>query len=70
MKNCPFREQKCDNNCALFISSEELNETVANRLRSIGVLLDTDEIQGMCSLKNLALAQSRQIFENTKVFKN
>ena len=70
MKNCPFREQKCDNNCALFISMEELNETVANRLRSICVLVDTDELQGVCSLKNIALAQSRQIFENTKVFKN
>ncbi len=70
MKNCPFRKQKCDNNCALFISVDELNETVANRLRSIGVLMDTDELKGMCSLKNLALAQARCIFENTKVFKN
>ncbi|MBR2069656.1 MAG: hypothetical protein IJ877_07855 [Candidatus Gastranaerophilales bacterium] len=70
MKNCPFREQKCDNNCALFISADELNETVVNRLRSIGVMLNTDEAQGVCSLKNLALAQSRSIFENTKVFKN
>ncbi len=70
MKNCPFRKQKCDNSCALFISMDELNETVANRLRSIGVVMDTDEMQGLCSLKNLALAQSRCIFENTKVFKN
>lgn len=70
MKNCPFREQKCDSNCALFISMDELNETVSNRLHSIGVILNTDEAQGICSLKNLALAQSRCIFENTKVFKN
>ena len=70
MRTCPFREQKCDGNCALFISIEELNETVANRLRSIGVILSTDEVQGVCSLKNIALAQSRSIFENTKVFKN
>ena len=70
MKNCPFRKQKCDNDCALFISMDELNETVANRLRSIGVITATDEAQGLCSLKNLALAQSRCIFENTKVFKN
>ena len=69
MKNCPFKEQKCDNTCALFIGIEELNETVANRLRSIGVILNTDEAEGVCSLKNLALAQSRCIFENTKVFK-
>ena len=70
MKNCPFKEQKCDSTCALFISIEELNETVANRLRSIGVIINTDEECGVCSLKNLALAQSRSIFENTKVFKN
>ena len=70
MKNCPFREQECNNNCALFIDAQELNETVANRLRSIGVMLNTAEAQGICSLKNLALAQSRTIFENTKVFKN
>ena len=70
MKNCPFREQKCDNTCALFISMDELNETVVNRLRSIGVFLDTDEAKGLCSLKHLALAQARCIFENTKVFKN
>ena len=70
MKNCPFKEQQCDSSCALFISMSELNETVANRLRSIGVLVDTDELQGICSFKNLALAQSRCIFENTKVFKN
>lgn len=70
MKNCPFKEQKCDNNCALFISVDELNETVANRLRSIGVFIDTQDAQGLCALKNLALAQSRCIFENTKIFKS
>jgi hypothetical protein len=70
MKNCPFKEQKCDGSCALFISVDELNETVANRLRSIGIFMDTDEAQGMCSLKNFALSQSRYMFENTKIFKN
>ena len=70
MKDCPFKDRKCDNSCALFIDTEELNEMVANRLRSIGVLVNTDEVQGMCALKNLALAESRRIFENTKVFKN
>ena len=70
MKNCPFREQKCDESCSLFISSNELNETVVNRLRSIGVFVGTDEQNGMCALKNLALAQSRCIFENSKIFKN
>jgi len=66
MKNCPFKNGDCTSECALFISSKELNETVANRLKSIGVIsYDTD---GLCSLKNMALAQSRYIFENTKVF--
>ena len=70
MKDCPFKDRKCDNTCALFIDMGELNETVSNRLRSIGVLMNSDEACGMCAIKNLALAQSRRIFENTKVFKN
>lgn len=66
MKNCPFRSSDCTSDCALYISTKELNETVANRLKSIGVInYDGD---GICSLKNIALAQSRHIFENTKVF--
>ena len=68
MKNCPFNNSECNSSCALFISTEELNEMVANRLKSIGVIsYDQD---GICSLKNMALAQSRFIFENTKVFNN
>ena len=67
MKNCPFKNTVCDENCALFINSKELNEMVANRLKSLGVIsCDGD---GICSIKNMALAQSRFIFENTKVFK-
>ncbi len=68
MKNCPFKNDVCDENCALFIKSDELNELVANRLKSIGVIVYNEN--GICSLKNMALAQSRFIFENTKVFKN
>lgn len=68
MKNCPFKNTVCDSTCALFISNDELNEMVANRLKSIGVL--THNQGGICSLKNMALAQSRFIFENTKVFNN
>ncbi len=68
MKNCPFRNEICDENCALYIKTKELNETVANRLKSIGVI-DCDS-SGICSLKNIALAQSRYIFENTKIFNN
>ena len=66
MKTCPFKQQNCDDSCAMFISLNELNEMVANRLKAIGVI--TCDTQGICSLKNLALAQSRYIFENTKVF--
>jgi len=68
MSNCPFKNQECDSNCGLFIKQDELNELVANRLKSIGVMCF--ENGGMCSIKNMALAQSRYIFENTKMFKN
>jgi len=66
MKNCPFKKEECNSDCALFIKSSELNEMVANRLKAIGVI--AHDCDGMCSLKNMALAQSRFIFENTKVF--
>jgi hypothetical protein len=62
-KTCPFSANKiCDLNCPLFISPEELNEFVSARLSSIGVL---SRKEGECSLKMLALSQSRMIFENT-----
>ena len=66
MKNCPFKNTNCDSTCGLYIKASELNEMVANRLKSIGVITCDDD--GMCSLKNMALAQSRYIFENTSVF--
>jgi hypothetical protein len=63
-KTCPFSTNKiCDLNCPLFISPDELNEFVSARLSSIGVL---SRNEGECSLKMLALSQSRMIFENTK----
>ena len=63
-KTCPFTPDKnCDENCPLFISANELNEFVAARLSSIGVINRTG---GECSLKMIALSQSRSIFENTK----
>ena len=63
-KVCPFSEKKvCDSSCPLFISPDELNEFVAARLSSIGIINKTD---GECSLKMLALSQSRVVFENTK----
>lgn len=59
---CPFKnEQTCNNNCALFITPDELNETFRNKLRSIGVLSE----DGMCSIKNIALTESRKIFESS-----
>lgn len=63
MKTCPFNDNKnCDNNCPLYISPEDLNEFVTARLSSIGVL---SRKEGECSLKMLALSQSRIVFENT-----
>ena len=66
MKNCPFKNSECNDTCALYIKTVDLNEMVANRLKAIGVI--TCDEDGICSLKNMALAQSRFIFENTKVF--
>ena len=66
MKICPFKNTECNQDCGLFIKTSDLNEMVANRLKSLGIV--TTEDGGICSLKNMALAQSRFIFENTKVF--
>lgn len=61
-KNCPFKNEKCCSECALYIAPDELNESVKNKLASIGVISrDT----GICSFKNMALNMSRYIFENT-----
>jgi hypothetical protein len=61
-KNCPFNNEKCSSECALYVSPDELNETVKNKLASIGIISrDT----GICSFKNVALSMSRYIFENT-----
>ena len=63
-KTCPFSENRiCDESCSLFIAPNDLNEFVTARLTSIGVM---DKTNGTCSLKMLALSQSRMIFENTK----
>ncbi len=63
MKTCPFNDNKnCDSNCPLFISPDDLNEFVTARLSSIGVI---NRKEGECSLKMLALSQSRVVFENT-----
>lgn len=62
-KTCPFSNEKiCNKECPLFIAPDDLNEFVSARLSSIGVL---DRTSGSCSLKLLALSQSRMVFENT-----
>ncbi len=66
MKKCPFKHGNCSVDCALFVSKDELNELVVNRLKAIGVF--SEENGGICSLKSMALAQSRYIFENTAVY--
>ncbi len=65
-KNCPFGNVKCTSECALFVSPEELNELMAARLSSLGVI---DRKNGSCSLKVLALSGGRFIFENTTTAK-
>ena len=61
---CPFsNNRECNSTCPLFVSPEDLNEFVLARLSSIGVI---DRQKGACSVKLLALSQSRAISENTK----
>lgn len=62
VKNCPFNQGTCTNECSLFIAVEDLNELLAARLASLGVL---DKENGVCSLKVLAMSAGRYIFENT-----
>lgn len=62
IKKCPFNQGECTNECSLFIDTEDLNELLAARLASLGVL---DRTNGMCSLKSIAMSAGRYIFENT-----
>ena len=61
-KDCPFNKEECSANCALYISPEDLNETVKNKLASVGII---DRKTGLCSIKNIALGISRYMFEKT-----
>ncbi len=65
-KNCPFGNSKCTPDCALFVSADELNELMAARLSSLGVI---DKKNGSCSIKLLAMSGGRFIFENTTTAK-
>ncbi len=62
VKYCPFKHEECTSDCALFIASEDLNELLAARLASLGVI---SKDGGVCSLKTLAMSAGRYIFENT-----
>lgn len=62
IKKCPFNQGACTNECALFIDANDLNELLAARLASLGVL---DKENGICSLKTIAMSTGRYIFENT-----
>jgi len=62
IKNCPFNSGECTCQCALFIDASDLNELLAARLASLGVL---DKDNGVCSLKTIAMSAGRYIFENT-----
>lgn len=60
---CPFSpKRECNNSCPLYIAPEDLNEFVIARLSSIGII---DRNKGACSLRVLALSQSRVVFEKT-----
>lgn len=62
-KTCPFSvERECNSDCPLYVAPDDLNEFVAARLGSIGIV---DRQKGSCSLRILALSQSRMVFENT-----
>ena len=63
VKTCPFTQNReCNSECSLFVAPEDLNEFVTARLSSIGVI---DRQNGSCSLRILAMSQSRMVFENT-----
>ena len=63
VKTCPFsNNRECNSDCPLFVAPDDLNEFVSARLGSIGVI---DRQKGSCSLKMLAMSQSRMVFENT-----
>lgn len=60
MKKCPFKHEICSKECALFVSADDMSETMFNKLASVGVISRED---GFCSFKVTAMSQSRKIFE-------
>lgn len=63
-KKCPFNNEICNEQCELYIAFDELNESLAARLSSLGVITRG---KGTCSLKTLAMSSARRIYENTNV---
>ena len=61
-KKCPFNNNICNSDCALYINPEYLNELLVSRLSSLGVL---NRDSGVCSLKTIAMSNARTIFERT-----
>lgn len=62
MKKCPFNLDNCTEECSLFVKPDEMSETVRNKLASIGII---SREEGFCSLKIIAMSQSRYIFEHS-----
>lgn len=61
-KKCPFKLEFCNEECALYINPSDLNEYMTSKLSSLGIL---KRDKGYCSLKVMALSQSRYIFEHS-----
>ena len=59
---CPFGQNNCSPNCALYMNPNDLNETVKNKLASIGVI---DREKGICAIKNISLCMNRSVFEKS-----
>jgi len=57
---CPFNSGECGPNCALYVSPDELNEIVRNKLASVGVI---NREKGFCSFKNISMCLNREVFE-------
>lgn len=57
---CPFNSVECSSKCALYVSPDELNEVVRNKLASVGVI---NREKGFCSFKNISMCLNREVFE-------
>ena len=60
-KKCPFNNEVCNEQCELYIAFDELNESLAARLSSLGVI---SRDKGTCAFKTIAMSEARRIYEN------